>query len=114
MRETSRSEKKKVFFGRGGGTLFPLSPFGAITGLFSEPDENLVGLRGRKFLRSLGKKKKKERKRDELDRISRETDLCCVDLADERTEKWRNRGLSFHVISKLEDSPMFTIVFCEP
>ena len=59
----SKREKKKVFFGRGGGTLFPLSPFGAITGLFSEPDENLVGLRGRKFLRSLGKKKKKKKEK---------------------------------------------------
>ena len=59
----SKREKKKVFFGRGGGdSLFPLSPFGAITGLFSEPDENLVGLRGRKFLRSVGKKKKKKKK----------------------------------------------------
>lgn len=69
--ESKREEKK--FFGK---TLFPPSPFGAITELFSEPDENLVGLRGRKFLRSLGggKKRKKEK---ELDRISRETDLGC-------------------------------------
>lgn len=73
-RETSRSERKKKFFGK---TLFPPSPFGAITELFSEPDENLVGLRGGKFLRSLGGRGKKRKKEKELDRISRETDLGC-------------------------------------
>lgn len=59
--ESKREEKK--FFGK---TLFPPSPFGAITELFSEPDENLVGLRGRKFLRSLGGGKKERKKKSSI------------------------------------------------